>query len=308
MYTDYQRIRDAIEQVLVLEKRNFIIYPYGEYGVIAKKILNDSFGIKEDYIIDNKLSQFNSNIKSLNFCKDLDKNKFTVLFTCANPDVYDEVLYNLKQYFTEDNIIEIFENLKKEDKSEHQKETKWGTKCGKHTYGPLRDHWLVKSTGAFCSFAPGTDVVDNHAIEYISTHTFIYYGRQNNKIFEREWNELRGGIEYIDGIIPKGNTYKLKKITIGNDVWLGKNVLITNSSNIGNGVIAGAGAVITKDVPDYAVVVGVPARIIKYRYTPMEIEALNRIAWWDWSDEKIKENYDDFYLNIKDFILKYDIK
>lgn len=51
-------------------------------------------------------------------------------------------------------------------------------------------------------------------------------------------------------------------------MWLGQNVLITNGSNIGNGVIAGAGTIITKDVPEYAVVVGVPARIIRYRYTP----------------------------------------
>lgn len=96
----------------------------------------------------------------------------------------------------------------------------------------------------------------------------------------------------------------MKKILIGNDVWLGRNVLITNGSNIGNGVIAGAGAVITKDVPDYAVVVGVPARIIRYRYEPDEIAALNRIAWWDWPDEKIRKNYNDFYLDIKEFIKK----
>ena len=55
---------------------------------------------------------------------------------------------------------------------------------------------------------------------------------------------------------PKGKRTKFKRITIGNDVWLGRNVIITNSANIGNGVIAGAGAVITKDIPDYAVVGG----------------------------------------------------
>lgn len=69
---------------------------------------------------------------------------------------------------------------------------------------------------------------------------------------------------------------------IGNDVWLGRNVIVTNYANIGNGVIAGAGTIITKDVPDYAFVVGAPARIIRYRYSPEEIAALNKIAWWDW--------------------------
>ena len=51
---------------------------------------------------------------------------------------------------------------------------------------------------------------------------------------------------------------------------------------------------------------GVPARIIRYRYEKAEIEALNRIAWWDWPDEKIREYYEDFYLNIQEFIRKHD--
>lgn len=91
-------------------------------------------------------------------------------------------------------------------------------------------------------------------------------------------------------------------------MWLGKNVIITNGANIGNGVIAGAGAVITKDIPDYAVVVGAPARIIRYRYTKEQIESLNRIQWWNWSDDKIRERYDDFYLSVDLFIDKYAIK
>lgn len=85
----------------------------------------------------------------------------------------------------------------------------------------------------------------------------------------------------------------------------GKNVTVTNYANIGNGVIAGAGSVITKDVPDYAVVVGAPARIIRFRYSPSQIECLNKIAWWDWTDDEIRERYDDFYLPVDEFIKKY---
>lgn len=300
MYTDYQRIRNAVEQALLTGKRNFIIYPYGEYGVITKQILNDSFGIKEEFIMDNKLSQFNRNIKNLSFCKELDSNRYTVLFTCANPDVYEEVLQNLKQYFTEDRIVQIFEkNLDVCDKRM--------TQCGKYSYGPLCNHWLVESVGAFCGFAPGSDVVENHAVEYISTHPFLYYGSDFDTIHE---GLIQEGIDTplrIEGCRPRGDAHKLKRIKIGNDVWLGHNVTITNGADIGNGVIAGAGAVITKDVPDYAVVMGIPARIVRYRYTQEEIAALNRIAWWDWNDEKIKENFDDFYLDIKSFISKYDL-
>lgn len=80
---------------------------------------------------------------------------------------------------------------------------------------------------------------------------------------------------------------------------------ITNYSDIGNGVIAGAGAVITKPVPDFAIVVGVPARIVRYRYTEEQIRALNKIQWWNWSDEQIRERFEDMYLPVDDFIEKY---
>ena len=226
----------------------------------------------------------------------MDSSKYTVLFTCANPDIYDETLQPLKQFFDADKIIDIFSS----------KFEGGGVTCrGKYSYGPLCDHCLVESVGAFCSFAEGTDVVPNHAIDYLSTHPFLYLEETADRIYTNKWNEWKGHPSYFADITPKGKSYKLKKITIGNDVWLGKNVLITNSANIGNGVIAGAGAVITKNVPDYAVVVGVPARIIRFRYTKEEIEALNEIAWWNWSDEKIRECYDDFFENIDVFIRKH---
>ena len=113
----------------------------------------------------------------------------------------------------------------------------------------------------------------------------------------------RGGI--FPGVKPRGEYHKGERITIGNDVWLGRNVIITNDANIGNGVIAAAGAVITKDVPDYAIVAGVQARILRFRYKPDQIEVLNKIKWWDWSDDKIRENYDDFYLPADEFIAKH---
>jgi hypothetical protein len=77
------------------------------------------------------------------------------------------------------------------------------------------------------------------------------------------------------------------KITIGNDVWIGARAMILPSVKIGNGAIIAAGAVVTKDVPDCAVVGGVPAKIIKYRFSAEEIAILNEVCWWDWPDEKL---------------------
>ena len=82
---------------------------------------------------------------------------------------------------------------------------------------------------------------------------------------------------------------------IGHDVWIGANALILPEVTIGDGAVIAAGAVVTRDVPPYAIVGGVPARVIRYRFSPEMIDAFLEIKWWDWPLEKIKENFDLFY-------------
>ena len=141
-------------------------------------------------------------------------------------------------------------------------------------------------------------------MEYITTHPIIYAGVGFEGI-DFDYDFYKDEPWYLPGLKPKPVVKRNGRLTIGNDVWLGRNVIITNQANIGNGVIAAAGAVITKDVPDYAVVAGVPARIIRYRYTPEQIEELNKIAWWEWSDDEIRKRHADFYLSVEEFIKKY---
>jgi len=93
-------------------------------------------------------------------------------------------------------------------------------------------------------------------------------------------------------------------IRIGNDVWVGEKSLIMDGITIGDGAIIGTRAVITKDVPPYAVVVGNPSVIKKYRFTPEQIESLLKIKWWDWDREIIRERVEDFK-DIDVFIKKY---
>ena len=80
------------------------------------------------------------------------------------------------------------------------------------------------------------------------------------------------------------------KITIGSDVWIGADVIIMDGIKIGDGAIIAAKAVVSKDVPSYAVVGGVPAKIIKYRFSEEIIKKLKALEWWNWSEEKIKKN------------------
>lgn len=96
-----------------------------------------------------------------------------------------------------------------------------------------------------------------------------------------------------------------KPITIGNDVFIGMNVCILDGVSIGNGAVIGAGAVLNKDIPPYAIAVGVPARVVKYRFAPDIIEKLQEIEWWNWDDDKL-QNIEKMFFDVEGFIKKYE--
>ena len=131
--------------------------------------------------------------------------------------------------------------------------------------------------GKFCSIACGAKFLftsANHAMKSLSTYPF--------PVFFEEWGLDAKNI--CDAWDNKGD------IVIGNDVWIGYEAVILSGVTIGDGAIIGARAVVTKDVPSYTVVGGVPAKPIRKRFDEGTIQKLEEIRWWDWEEERIKKN------------------
>lgn len=154
----------------------------------------------------------------------------------------------------------------------------FGFTVGKYSTG-YEQFWhqtaLIESIGAFCNIsADNVTVAGNHPISMVSTNTFSY----SKKI---------GFVDQDKSISHIANT---RKINIGHDVWIGANVILLPGVTIGHGAVIAAGAVVSKDVAPYAIVGGIPAKLIKYRFETSIIDNLIKSQWWSWDDEKIKRH------------------
>ena len=126
------------------------------------------------------------------------------------------------------------------------------------------------SIGAFSSIAENVSIQEfNHNMNLPTTSSM-----QLNYFSKK----------FEDDTISKGN------IVIGEDVWIGSNAVVLSGINIGRGAVIAAGAIVTKDVPSYAIVGGNPAKLIKMRFTPVQVALLEKSQWWTWDDAKIQKN------------------
>lgn len=138
---------------------------------------------------------------------------------------------------------------------------------------PVNNERLV--IGKFCSIACGAKFLfncANHALGSLSTYTF--------PLFYEEWEGDKADVAAAWD--NKGD------IVVGNDVWIGYEAVVMAGVHIGDGAIVAARAVVTKDVPPYTIVGGVPAREIRKRYDPDTIARFSALEWWNWPEDKIR--------------------
>ncbi|WP_376869694.1 CatB-related O-acetyltransferase [Aeromonas veronii] len=170
---------------------------------------------------------------------------------------------------------------------------------GKYTYISSRSRLNNVNVGAFVSIGPDCRIgLGLHPLgNNVSTHPVFY--TSNNPAIN------------VDSVLYRGNHKELieetKRIFIGSDVWVGANVIIIDGVTIEDGAVIAAGAVVTRDVKSYEVVGGVPAKHIRYRFSPEQISSLNRLKWWDNEDEIIL-NKIELFCDVDRFLKNDDLQ
>lgn len=160
-----------------------------------------------------------------------------------------------------------------------------GVTMGRYSYMGKNNSVCNASIGSFCSIASYCAIGGGaHPLDMVSTSPVFYKGKN---IFGKNFANISKEIN--------------QTVLIGNDVWIGENVFINDGISIGDGVVIGAHSVVTHDIPAYAVVAGVPARVIRYRFSDDQIGKLLSIKWWEWSEEKLQK-YGQTFKSIDQFL------
>jgi phosphonate metabolism protein (transferase hexapeptide repeat family) len=153
---------------------------------------------------------------------------------------------------------------------------------------------IYSRIGKFCSIASHVRInPGNHPLWRAALHHFSYRSRSYDLHPEddHEFFEWR----------------RSHPVVLGEDVWVGHGAILLPGVKIGTGAVVGAGAVVTKDVPPFTIVAGVPAKKVRRRVPPEVEAALMRIRWWDWPHEKLADALEDFRkLDAGEFAAKYD--
>lgn len=164
---------------------------------------------------------------------------------------------------------------------------------GDYSYIERHSEAIYATIGKFCAIAPDVRInALNHPMERISQHKITY---RPNEYFaharlDKAFREER----------------RRATVEIGHDVWIGHGAIILPGVRIGHGAVVAAGAVVAKDVEAHAIVAGVPAKFVKWRFPPEISTRIISLSWWDWDDDRLAQAVDDMrVLSAEAFLEKY---
>lgn len=168
----------------------------------------------------------------------------------------------------------VFDSKLSDNVAVYQRTALANVELGSFSFVAERSQLSSVKVGRFCSLGPEfLGGYGDHPTNFVSTSP-VFYSTANQcgtSFSERDCFQER------------------QEIVIGNDVWIGARVFARDGMRIGNGALIAAGAVVVDDIPDYAIVGGVPAKVIRYRFDERTIEDLLQLEWWNWPEEKLRQ-------------------
>ena len=275
--------------------RQLYIWGIGKGSVLLEEVLKEE-GIEAYGYIDSKANDISThNGKPVRLISEIDAQSAYIIVSIVG---YDENIINQlfeAGFTTNDFCLAYRQVLYHTEDSIYR-----GCKIGRYTYGYaelLEIYPMAESIGRYCSINGTARIWNNHPMGYITTSPLLDYPLfySEDKYIERKSLIQKYGMHFNNHPFENSPLRKNESVIIGNDVWIGANVIILPGVHIGDGAVLAAGAVVTKDVAPYAIVGGIPAKVISYRFEEEIIEKLLKIRWWEWPHEKIEEKIELLY-------------
>lgn len=297
---NYEKFRLLVREKLTMSYpdingREIVIWGASEGGKIVKHEL-DLSGFKVKRFVDRKYYDKPEFLGlKVEAVESIDaKTEYVVVAIMSFSYEIEEILK--KKGFSHKDYRYIFDN---EGYNKEDIEYK-GCSVGRYTYGYkwlLQYYPIAERIGRFCSINRTATIWNNHPVDYVTTHPlldhrmfFSFDKQEKREEYCRKYGKHFSNADYENSVLRDN-----RPVFIGNDVWIGANVVILPGVTVGDGAILAAGAVVTKNVEPYAIVGGVPAKLIRKRFDDEMIKMFTKIKWWDWTVEKIEENIELFY-------------